>query len=76
MAEDYARAKNKEISKSTHEKEGKLQNKIAIGNSLTDSRILSQGDFGTVELQSKTRLEAASAIGRIQTYSDEKRQQL
>lgn len=74
LVKQYKESVNKERSRSIMKKSASQKAKVFIGNSLKDSRITLSGDKTPEEF--KNRIEAASSIGRITCYADERRRLL
>ena len=73
LVRDYHLAKDKELAKQTREKKRALKDKIKIGDSLKTSSIPNEYLGAKKE---KSRVEAAQAVSRVQSYPDERRRLL
>ena len=74
LVKQYKESVNKERSRNIMKKSASQKAKVFIGNSLKDSRITLSGDKTPEEF--KNRIVAASSIGRITCYADERRRLL
>ena len=74
LVEEYRNCKDKAESLLTRNRAKEQKGKIVIGDSLKDSRISKQGE--TTSGGFRNRVEAAASLGRIRSYSDERRRLL
>ena len=73
LAAEYKSCKDKETNKAIRLQMAKQKQKVLIGQTLWDSRISLSGATSDVF---KSRVDAAKSLGRIRSYSDEKRRLL
>ena len=73
LAAEYKSCKDKETNKAIRLQMAKQKQKVLIGQTLRDSRISLSGTTSDVF---KSRVDAAKSLGRIRSYSDEKRRLL
>ena len=70
LVRNYKSAKDKELVKATRNRKNALKEKIKIGDTLKGSGISKAGATPDIH---KTRVDAARAISRVQSYPAEKR---
>ena len=73
LAAEYKCCKDKEVNKAIRLQVAKLKQKVLIGQTLRDSRILL---CGTTSEVFKSQVDAAKELGRIRSYADKKRRLL
>ena len=73
LAAEYKHCKDKDLSKAVRLRSAKQIQKVLIGQTLRDSRISLSGETSEVF---KLHSDAAKDLGRIRSYSDEKRRLL
>ena len=67
LVRNYKSTKDKELAKATRSLKNALKEKIKIGNTLKGNGISKAGATPDIH---KTRVEAAHAISRVQSYPD------